>query len=74
MPSCCNTDSMPYFPTQSRTGPDQTKSASMSETHANPTDFVGDPGCGFRSETKSGRAGLVEFGHSYHLPEGLAGL
>jgi len=54
---------VPNSTTNTRTGPDQTKSADLSETRADRTDFVGDPGRRTGSPTKSGRARLVEFGH-----------
>jgi len=47
-----------------KSGPGQTKYADLSETCADPTDFVGDPGL-----LQSGRARLVEFGHTKHLSQ-----
>jgi len=48
-----------------RTGPDQTKSADLSETRADPTDF----GRGRGSRTKSGLARPVEFGLELPVPK-----
>ena len=42
---------------------DQTKSADLSETPANPTGLCGRPGRRPGSQTKSGRVALVEFGY-----------
>ena len=41
---------------------DQTKSADLSETRADPTELCRRPGRRHGSPTKSGRVGIVEFG------------
>ena len=43
---------------------DQTKSADLSETPANPTGLCGRPGRRPWSQTQSGRVALVEFGYT----------